>query len=339
MSKRFPHTDARRRLALLWAATLTLSSGATCAQSVDDLLREGLARRPAGAAAAALNRFEAAWAISQSPRVAAQLGLTHQALGHWVEADRFLRLALADESDPWVRRNLAQLNGALQVVRTRVGEIDLVGAPAGAEVVVDGFVRGTLPLDAPLRVPTGTVTVEVRAAGHVSTVRRLVVEPAASLREEISLAPEPPPPPPPPTPPPAPVVTAPEPAPAPLPAPRPAPRAQTTRSAATRTLGVTLLASGGAAVLFGVVAAVLRETTAADYNDRCPAPSPSLSPECTDLLDAESAWGAARWVGVSAGVALMAGGVAALMLGSSTGRHRAWACGVGLRSASCEVRF
>jgi hypothetical protein len=327
--------DVGHRLlpAALCAAGLALAAPQALAQTVDDHLREGFALRQRGAEAEALARFEAAWALAQTPRVAAQVGLTHQALGHWVEADRFLRLATDAADDPWVRRSRPALDAALRVVRQHLGELELAGEPAGAVVSLDGRVVGTLPLAAPLRVIAGTVNLEVRAEGHVPVQRRLVVDPGAALREEVSL------------------VRVPE-------APPAAATAATATATATaaarrgdargaavvgaspmRVLGIALVSVGGAATAFGVAAVALRESAAADYNTRCPSPRPGLSVDCQGLLDAESTWGAARWIGLAAGGALLVGGVSALVLDLRAPRRAAWRCAPGWASVACELRF
>lgn len=106
-----------------------------------------------------------------------------------------------------------------------------------------------------------------------------------------------------------------------------------------RVLGVALTAVGGAATVFGVTALALRESAATDYNSRCPSPRAGLSAECRGLLDAESTWGTARWVGLAAGGALLVGGVSALVLDLRAPRRAAWSCAPGWGGLSCAARF
>ncbi len=312
--------------------------GEAAAQTAEEHLRAGFALRQRGAEADALTQFEAAWALDRSPRVAAQVGLAHQALGHWVEADHFLRLVATTPQDAWVRLHRAPLDAALRVVQQHVGEVELVGQPAGAAVSVDGHPVGTLPLAAPLRVLAGTVNIELRADGYAPVHRRLVVDPGATLREEIVLAaaavesPVVAPP----------IVAPPVVAPPPVVVSTPPPRAVVSSGAsALRGLGLTLTVVGGAGVLFGVVAVVLREDAAQGYNERerCPASMQGLSANCRDLLDAEATWGTARWVGFAAGGALLVGGLSALLLDRRSTPRSTWRCGPGWRSLACEVRF
>lgn len=322
------------RVALIaWVTSAFLFGTAAHAQTVDEHLREGFALRQRGAEADALARFEAAWALSPEPRVAAQLGLTHQALGHWIDAERFLQRALDAPGDPWVQHNRAPLESALSVVRQRLGEVVLVGSPAGADVLVDGRAVGRLPLAAPLRVLAGVIRLEVRAEGYVPVQRRVVVDPGAALREEVELAPAPAPPLVTPRPPAPPVVSV------AVPTTPPSVAASRPASSTLRVMGITLLATGGAAVAFGAAAAVAREDATVTYNGRCPSPRPNLSAECQSLLDAESAWGVARWVGLATGGALLVVGAAALVLQARPERRVTWACGPGWLSLGCALRF
>jgi tetratricopeptide (TPR) repeat protein len=112
---------SEKRAVPVCLVSLAVMGGPAGAQTLDEHLRAGFALRQRGAEVEALARFEAAWALSATPRVAAQLGLAHQALGRWLEADRFLRLALAAADDPWVVRNRASLTVALGVVCRRDG--------------------------------------------------------------------------------------------------------------------------------------------------------------------------------------------------------------------------
>jgi hypothetical protein len=65
-----------------------------------------------------------------------------------------------------------------------------LGGPAGAEVVVEGEVRGKLPLDKPLRVRIGTCRVDVRAPRYVTMTRSFEISAGALTRETMNLSPE-----------------------------------------------------------------------------------------------------------------------------------------------------
>jgi hypothetical protein len=119
------------------------------------------------------------------------LGLDEFALGQWIEADRHLQEVLARSSDPWIRKNQAVLRDALDSVRSHLGDLEILGRPVGAEVVVEGEVRGKLPLEKAIRVRVGPCRVDVRAPHHLPLTRNLEIAANALTRETVSLSPDP----------------------------------------------------------------------------------------------------------------------------------------------------
>jgi len=172
------------------ALVAVLASPARAADTVDDLLREGITLRRAGRDEEALPKFEQAYRMSPSPRAAAQLGLCKQALGHWSEAEETLDEALKAPADPWVSKNRPALEQALATAREHIGRVEVVGEPAGAEVIVSGRRRGTLPLPRALHVNAGSVDVEVHAAGYERAFRTVTVAPAGFQTVVVHLQPD-----------------------------------------------------------------------------------------------------------------------------------------------------
>jgi len=160
-------------------------------QRAEDLIREGVALRREGEDDAALEKFESAYALHPTPRGKAQIGLAEAALGRWVIAEAHLEEALAAESDPWITQARPTLERTLQTVRQRLGSIEVLGGVPGAEVRLDGRPVGTLPLDAPIRVVAGTVTLVVDHPDHYPVERRVVVPRARLTRETVQLNPRP----------------------------------------------------------------------------------------------------------------------------------------------------
>jgi hypothetical protein len=181
---------APARIAAIACLALTLAASAAGAQSsLDAEIARGVALRRDGRDEAALGVFRAAWASSHEPRALAQMAFAEQALGRWVDAESHLVEALAAARDPWVRGHLAILQSALGEIRQRVGRLDVVGSPAGAEVVIDGAVVGALPLPSMLHVATGSLTFTVRREGYIPVTRTVQVESRFPLRERVALAP------------------------------------------------------------------------------------------------------------------------------------------------------
>ena len=122
----------------------------------------------------------------------AQIGLAEQALGRWVPAFEHLTEALEAKKDPWIAKNRSTIAQALAAVAERVGRVEILGGSAGAEVRIDGVARGTLPLQGPLILTTGTITIDLSAPGFVAVQRSAVVRPNQTSRESFdALAPIP----------------------------------------------------------------------------------------------------------------------------------------------------
>lgn len=144
----------------------SLPGGRASAQRRSGLLEQGVALREEGRDADALALFERAYEESHSGQALAQIALAEQALGRLVEAEAHLAEALARTEDAFVRRNRVPLASALTEIRAGLGDLQVTGGVDGAEVLLAGQPIGVLPLDAPLRVVAGEVSVEVRASGH-----------------------------------------------------------------------------------------------------------------------------------------------------------------------------
>ena len=161
------------------------------AQSADELVAGGLARRAQRDAGGALALFERAAALEPSTRVDAQVALALQALGRWLEAEERLAGLLARDDDEWLARNRPHLDEALAEVRGRLGEVVIECAVDGARVLVDRREVGTTPLPGPVRAVAGTAIVEVLADGHHAIQRRVLVAPHEPARERFEPVPLP----------------------------------------------------------------------------------------------------------------------------------------------------
>lgn len=151
------------------------------------LVQQGVAQRRAGQDQLALDTFRRANELSASPRTRAQMALAEQALGQWASADLDLRAALREENDPWIQRNRASLESALNSIAGRLATVDIVCNQAGAVLLVNGREVGTFPLQQPLRVESGAVALEVRLQGYRTIRRTIDVEGGRTFRESFSL--------------------------------------------------------------------------------------------------------------------------------------------------------
>jgi hypothetical protein len=300
---------------------------------VEALLRGGFELRRAGRDEQAAAAFAEAYRIAPSPRTAANLGLARQSMGAWLDAERLLGEALAAPRDPWVSRNRAALDAAREVVGRHLGTVELRGGAAGAEVRVDGALVGTLPLAAPLRVLAGGISIELRAPGYATVLRRFVVDPGSVVRETVEMRPEAPAAPEPPLPV-APVVVA---APPVVAAVAPPPPARPSHP--LRPWGVAGLALGGAALATGVTAVLLQRGDAERFNRDC-APG-SNDPACVDLDRSAATWTTLSWVALPIGAAAAVAGTVALLWPAPSERARAAAvrCAPAGAGVACGAAF
>lgn len=152
------------------ALVAVLTAGAASAQTADELFAEGAAAHDRGDLETARARYAAAFALHQSPKIAANLGVVEGQLGKHRDAAEHLAFALAryrDDGDETRRQRMAE---ELSRVLGYVAELRLE-APPGARVAVDGRALGTAPLVLPAYVEPGTHRVEATLVdGRVSSV-------------------------------------------------------------------------------------------------------------------------------------------------------------------------
>jgi len=99
-----------------------------------------------------------------STRSRTEIGLAEQALHRWVEAETDLAGTLSEEAgDAWLESHRSLLEKALADVHTHLGMLTVETGPRGAQVKINGELRGLLPLSRPLFLLPGTVQVEITA--------------------------------------------------------------------------------------------------------------------------------------------------------------------------------
>ncbi|MEY4545953.1 MAG: hypothetical protein RL685_2148 [Pseudomonadota bacterium] len=156
----------------------------------EELIERGAELRRTDQDVEALALFRRALELTpESSRAQAHLGSTYQALGRWVLANTFLSQALAQTEDPYVGRHRAALEQALEFVRDHLGLLEVSGGPAGAEVLLNGQVVGTLPMPEPAPVPVGAYQMEVALAGHYGVNLPVRISRRALTREMVELLP------------------------------------------------------------------------------------------------------------------------------------------------------
>lgn len=166
---------------LTWSLVLSLAvfpARRSLAQPVpgeDELNRQGILFRKAGDDKSAHIVFQQAYERFHSPRSAAQLGLVEQALGRWEDAEKHVTESLRAKNDPWIEKYRRILGQSLSLIRQHVGQLEITGLPAGAEVLINGRSVGRLPLSGAVTVSVGEVDLQFRAPGHKTATRKLTL--------------------------------------------------------------------------------------------------------------------------------------------------------------------
>jgi hypothetical protein len=174
-------------VATIWLSIVVLGRPAAAADSVEDLIAKGVELRRQGQHERALELFRRANAEDPSPRTVAQIGLAEQSLKRWIESENHLAAALQEGSNPWIRKNRAHLENALEAVRGHIGHL-VVQGPPGATVYVRGESQGTLPLG-PIRVGEGEVSLQVAAPSRQTFTRSVIIRPGEVATVAVQLEP------------------------------------------------------------------------------------------------------------------------------------------------------
>lgn len=158
--------------------------------SADDLVAQGIALRRSGQDAQALAVFQRAEVLEPgSARIHVHLAATHQALGEWELADRYLTRALAQMNDPYVQRHQSMLASARRRIDAHIGSIEVSGGPPGTQVWLNGRLVGKLPLPETVRIEGGIYTLEARLPRHYPVTRSVAIAGGSLVRESIRLQP------------------------------------------------------------------------------------------------------------------------------------------------------
>lgn len=199
---------ARLAAPLFLAAALLLGSSAHAdpsaadKRSADSLVLEGKRLLKAGDAAAALEKFQAAYALTRAPTTGLEVAMAFEAMGKLVEARAMVVKVgqLPGETiEPWAHKQArASAASAIEALDTRIPSLVLRIQGAPKETVtatVDGFPVPAESLAAPLQFNPGKREVVVTAPGYrtakttvelVEGVVQPVEVPIALEREAIS---------------------------------------------------------------------------------------------------------------------------------------------------------
>jgi hypothetical protein len=186
------------RASWLWslaalAALPSLASAQPAPDRCAEGVRDGVALRREGRDVEALELFRSVSQRCPQARVRVQLAWAEQAVGRWVDAERDLVAALATRDDAWVEARRDRLDADLARIREHLGQLQITGGVAGAEVLLDGVVVSTLPMTAPVSAVAGAARLELRREGYYPVRRDVTIAAGVVAREEVQMRPEPPP--------------------------------------------------------------------------------------------------------------------------------------------------
>lgn len=174
---------------VLLGTSVAQAAPADSAAQAEALIREGIELRRLSDDQAALVKFEAAVKLEASPRAVAQLGLCELAVGRFSHAVEHLTTAMHATKDKWVASKKAILRESLEQAKARVGRVEVVAEPAGAEVFINGERIGVAPLAAPVLTNEGSVDVQVRKEGFQPQSRSLSLKGSQYQKIAITLEP------------------------------------------------------------------------------------------------------------------------------------------------------
>jgi hypothetical protein len=262
----------------------------------ETLINRGIDLREHGKDDEALAVFKKALAKSPSPRARAQVALAEQALGIWLAAENDLIIALAADTDAWIVKNRAALEGALGIVRRHIGSLEVRGTD-GAEVLLDGVRLGVLPAPSANRVEAGRRTLELRLKGFHPGARSIEVPAGAVARETVTLVALPPD---------ARVGDGSANGGAPG---GKGPRDERDPGRNQRIIGWAFAATGAAMLVTGGVGMLVRKGIVDDYNNLCPGLGAAQPAECDGKIDEARTWLTVSIVSFIAGGVFTLGGI------------------------------
>jgi hypothetical protein len=173
-------------LACVFATLGVAYDAAADEESVDDLLRRGVALRREHRNEDALAVFQEILARAPTPSARAQLALAEQAIGRWIAAERDLDAALSVDDDKWIAKNRAALEGARTVIEAHLAWATVNVDVAGASITLAGE---SVASGVEARVAAGDVVVDVRADARLPAHRVVRIAPAEHSVITIALDP------------------------------------------------------------------------------------------------------------------------------------------------------
>jgi len=161
---------------ILAAAALLVRPGAALAgdEEAKEWHSQGLELFEAQQYSRAAEAFRRAWALKPSWKLLYNIGQAEAAASQYGLALDAFEAYLVEGADDVPAERHEEVLAEIQRLRVLVGVVEL-SAPGGAELVVDGFSRGRIPFDGPIRVAAGKHRIQVILAGETLLDRRVSI--------------------------------------------------------------------------------------------------------------------------------------------------------------------
>ena len=136
----------------------------------------------------ALVEFKKAYSVWPRANVLYDIGQTEYQLLDYASALKTMERYLAETGPNAQHRS--EVESTVEVLRGRVGRIQLTTDGGACDVLVDDQPQGTTPLDGPLLVSVGPRKVAVHCAGDRAAIKRLEVAAGETVRLELKVPPQ-----------------------------------------------------------------------------------------------------------------------------------------------------
>jgi hypothetical protein len=197
MRRKLEKATHRLRLCVGTVTLVTIMGSAMPALAAEDavveaLIQRGIQLRRSSSDAEALSVFlEAERQDPKSVRVLLHIVTAAQASGKWLMADSYMRKVSALSEDSYYRRHAEAIEVVRRSIAARVGTFQVQGEPDGASVRLDGQLIGTMPMNEPVSVESGSYLMEVYKPGFYRLRRSVNVVGGVLTREPVELNPMP----------------------------------------------------------------------------------------------------------------------------------------------------
>jgi hypothetical protein len=135
----------------------------------------------------ALVEFKRAAQLAPNPTVLYNIGQTQYQLREYAEALATFQRYLAEAAPSAANR--AEVEGTIEVLKSRVGRLTIVTDPPGADIFIDDAPVGRTPFDGSLAVSVGRLKVMAVLAGRPSATRYVDVAAGDEASVVLQLAP------------------------------------------------------------------------------------------------------------------------------------------------------